>query len=187
MCFKNPTCRISLRSQCRLPAALRGKAGGDITTRERTATKRRQSERTPNEEGPSSWLWGTPTCAFPHLKKKKRQPNETSHSDAVVESDLKPSRWRSVRRRSWDKCNLATYEVADSVWRVRFICLKPASNFPTQLCQSKAKQKRGNVQFIDLRTVQRLKVSNGIQPVTFVLNLNANYESFNVATLMWLT
>lgn len=25
----------------------------------------------------------------------------------------------------------ANYEVADSVWRVRFVCLKPASNFPT--------------------------------------------------------
>lgn len=60
-----------------------------------------------------------------------------------------------------------------------------ALNLPLifQLNYVKAKQKRGNVQFIDLRTVQHLKVSNGIQPVTFGLNLNASYESFDVVNI----
>lgn len=63
-----------------------------------------------------------------------------------------------------------------------------ALNLPPifQLNSVKAKQKHGNVQFFDLRTVRHLKVSNGIEPVTFGLNLNASYESFNVANLMWL-
>lgn len=53
-----------------------------------------------------------------------------------------------------------------------------ALNLPPifQLKSVKAKQKRGNVQFFDLRTVQHLKVSNGIEPVPFGLNLNASYH-----------